>query len=645
MVIPYWQNLSQHKGEGMKKILVLFKTHLDVGYTGLANDIVEKYNQEYIPKALQVAEDLAGENVNFIWITGSWLIWQYLNKANPQQKEKMEKAIKNRWISWHGLPVTFHSEAMNDELYTYGLSLAKELDHRYDKKTIACKNTDVPGHTIGIVPHLARAGMKLLHIGVNPASMPPDVPNIFRWKAPTGEEITVIYNKGYYGDFFEIPNTDFSVYFAHTNDNMGPQSATEIKDIYKKLKEEYPDSQVITGDLNDLATIVGPLTPTLPVVEQEIGDTWIHGLGTDPKKISILRDLQRLAKNWSDQDKISLYEDVLLIPEHTWGLCEKTFLSDHFHYSKDEFNKVRKNPNYILIEKSWEEQRSYLTQVTNKLSYNAKKEAEYIINNYYPKRPLLISEVYLGLNGEYMVGNYLIEVNLKGSISKITKGEKVIEGEMFSFIYELFSEKQVLEYGERYMSNQFDWALEDFGKIGLSKYVIEYATATTTIKGVYKNEAGIVIELQVPKECTEKYGCPRELLLVLNEVKGKLIAEFIWKNKDALRIPEALWLKFNPSSNMEYITKIGTKVYPQRVVSNGNRENHFIDGEIIFGNCKVVSLDTGLISIGEKGCYAFYNKIPSINKGIYFNLFNNQWGTNFPMWYSDDAKFRFEITI
>ena len=29
---------------------------------------------------------------------------------------------------------------------------------------------------------------------------------------------------------------------------------------------------------------------------------------------------------------------------------------------------------------------------------------------------------------------------------------------------------------------------------------------------------------------------------------------------------------------------------------------------------------------------------------MYFNLYNNIWNTNFPLWYSDDAVFRFTIT-
>ena len=30
---------------------------------------------------------------------------------------------------------------------------------------------------------------------------------------------------------------------------------------------------------------------------------------------------------------------------------------------------------------------------------------------------------------------------------------------------------------------------------------------------------------------------------------------------------------------------------------------------------------------------------------MHFNLVNNLWGTNFVMWYEDDARFRFSLTV
>ena len=38
-----------------------------------------------------------------------------------------------------------------------------------------------------------------------------------------------------------------------------------------------------------------------------------------------------------------------------------------------------------------------------------------------------------------------------------------------------------------------------------------------------------------------------------------------------------------------------------------------------------------------------YNE-KNLSEDLHFNLYNNIWNTNFPMWYSDDAIFRFKIT-
>ena len=57
-----------------------------------------------------------------------------------------------------------------------------------------------------MLPLLAKAGVKFLHIGVNEASSPPDVPPIFVWKdAATDSDIIVMYHSSY-GDVTVIPS-------------------------------------------------------------------------------------------------------------------------------------------------------------------------------------------------------------------------------------------------------------------------------------------------------------------------------------------------------------------------------------------------------------------------------------------------------
>ena len=59
----------------IKDVLLVFKTHLDIGFTGYAADVKEKYCQEYLPAAIRVARENEGpdykerrtiaKNVNF----------------------------------------------------------------------------------------------------------------------------------------------------------------------------------------------------------------------------------------------------------------------------------------------------------------------------------------------------------------------------------------------------------------------------------------------------------------------------------------------------------------------------------------------------------------------------------------------------
>ena len=204
-----------------KQVLVLFKTHLDVGFTDYSANILQKYLKEYIPNAIKVGYELKGTETPFCWTVGSWLIWQALKQ---DADGSVERAVRDGILNWHALPFTTHTELMSAELFEYGLSLSEKLDARFGKKTMGAKMTDVPGHTVGIVPLMAKHGVNFLHLGVNPATPVPKVPPLFRWKCGA-DEILVMYEE----DYGKVAGLgEFVVYFAHTNDNLGPQNAQEI---------------------------------------------------------------------------------------------------------------------------------------------------------------------------------------------------------------------------------------------------------------------------------------------------------------------------------------------------------------------------------------------------------------------------------
>src|SRR5215470_8048479 len=96
----------------VEKVHLIFKTHLDVGFTDLAANVVASYFTSFIPGAIETAAALrrAGARERFVWTTGSWLIYEYLERAAPAERARLEQAIRAGDIVWHGLPFTTHSE-------------------------------------------------------------------------------------------------------------------------------------------------------------------------------------------------------------------------------------------------------------------------------------------------------------------------------------------------------------------------------------------------------------------------------------------------------------------------------------------------------------------------------------------------------
>ena len=63
----------------MKKVNVIYKTHLDLGFTDLASNIMEKYFNVFIIKAIELADKVNNDTrKEFIWTTGSWLLYHFL---------------------------------------------------------------------------------------------------------------------------------------------------------------------------------------------------------------------------------------------------------------------------------------------------------------------------------------------------------------------------------------------------------------------------------------------------------------------------------------------------------------------------------------------------------------------------------------
>ena len=651
-------------------IHVVFKTHLDIGFTDFPGKVVDLYFKDYIPKAINTGRALQKSgNDRFIWTAGSWIISQYLDKATPEKKKELEEAIRDGIITWNAYPYTFDSELTDASLFEYALSIAAKLDQQFGKKTIAAKITDVPGETIGSIGLLNKAGIRMLHIGVNGASTRPDTPPVFLWKDARGGELVVLYHN-LYGGTFSSPGMKHILHFAFTGDNLGPQTPGQVHNIFNELRQKYPGSVVIASTMDAFAHQIWKVKDELPVITGEIGNTWIHSAGTDPKKYTAFRALMRLRTEWltkklvnPDDQSFRQFSDFLLLAvEHTGGLDEKMNL-DFDHYSPSEMVQVLDQPNYRRMIQSWNDAREYLTKAVNALGNSpladqAHKELALLE----PQKPFLngYKEVSLlkPLSSKYF--DVIFDENTGAIVSLKLKTEKTEMADPLNpiglFWHESFSDNDYKRFFQQYITPGKEWALKDFGKPNISEHgaVNEKRLPKVIQAYVKQNNDGIsmLMHLSLAELPPTDYGLPSETWLQIDFPFNKKEINYTvqWFGKKPCRLPESYWFSFgfNRLSPDDWaIEKINSMVSPLDVIQKGGRSLHGFNRGVFYndGNRKIEieSTDTPIIAPGVPSLLDFNDELPDLSKGWHFNLFNNKWGTNFPTWYSDDAKFRFNL--
>lgn len=622
------------------EILVIFKTHLDLGYTDLAANIERRYMEDFIPHALDLAEAMKDSDDNFVWTTGSWLISRFLEKS--PDADRMVRAINNHLISWHALPFTMHVEMMDEPLYEYGLTISKKLDERFGRKTIAAKSTDVPGFTKAAVPILARNGVKFIHIGVNGVSAMPDVPPIFKWRVGDSE-IIVVYDKSY-GGITELPGTDKLLCFAMTNDNQGPQSPEDIRAFYDKLRADYPGAKIRSTDLNEVAQILIDADPALPIVDCEIGDSWNHGYQSDPKKQMTYRAMLRYAKELPKPQRDLVYSELLKVAEHTCGTCGKRYINDDGNYVRADFELARATGKYAYSELSWREQRDYVATAVSALDADFDARAIALTNEWKSNLPPITTNR-LEPGKPFELGDSTISVSNDGSVFWLeSRGEKKCSSwrRLFRFEYELFSHADTMRFGEQYFRTRQGWGFDDFTKLGLDESPNAHILAGAHLEKLYRLGDSVVLFMSCEPILHEKYGCPAKFTLRLTTENGALHGDFAWYSKPASRIPEGLWLCFDGGSGDLAVRKLGIWIDPRETVKGGGRSMHGTDYGIKLGGLEIETLDCSLMTFGG-GLWDFSNRVPSEGDQARFCLYNNQWNTNFPFWYEEDARFRFIV--
>lgn len=675
----------------IKRVIVVSKTHLDIGFTDYAANVLKKYTDDFIPKSVELAFQLnTQECKRFVWTTGAYLIRYALRNSTEENKERLREAIRLGYVRYHALPLTTHTELMSSTLFRYGLSISKELDAEFGLHTVASKMTDVPGHTIAIVPLMAETGIRYLHLGVNASSRVPKTPDVFRWRM-NGKEIVVSYNGDYAAPLVLKNGTVLEM--LHTHDNFGPPTVEEIDAFYEDLYRKYPHAEISAGTLDDFALAIEEVWDDLPIVEEEIGDTWIHGTASDPVKTSALKRLLRLTDGWLDNGKLvpgtpaydMLMENLLLVTEHTWGMDVKKYLLDFTNWEKKDFlralqanktdysfyGKVNEAifagmkheldlfreseiSSYSFFAESHQEQRDYIKKALKALPEDCRSEAEQELAWTYPDD---MNNIPFIADHPFKCNDWLIIFGKNGEVTHLANAHLGICKDLTlgKFCYQSFSGGTVkncyYSYG-RDLDVNFHWAECDFGKPGLEYCPTVRDTITCAVPVSLKTETDrITVFMRGDTESCTDYGCPDEIAAEYRFTDDDVELTLYWRGKDPIRSPEALWLGFNMRSSNSARTqlkKLGTSVSPLNIISGGNRKLHAVEEvscNTATDSFAVTPIDAPVVSIGGRHLYDVDDGIEDPGNGFYFLLCNNRWGTNFPQWFNEDARFKFKIEL
>jgi hypothetical protein len=655
----------------IKRVLVMFKCHFDAGFIDTQANVVHRYFTEYFPRAIDIARAAnSGGKRRYVWTTGSWLLYEYLEQASPADRKTMEEAIARGDIAWHALPFTWQTEMLSQSLIEGSLGLSRVLDERFGKLTTGAKMTDVPGHTRGLIAPLAKHGVGFLEIGVNGGSTVAKLPPIFLWKAPSGASLPVMYHWDYSG-IARVPGSDLALVTRVRDDNSGPHTAEEIASIHSDLAAQFPNAEIIACNLSDMAKALAPHRDALPVVTEEIGDTWIYGVASDPLKVARYREVARLRERWieagrlkvGDSTDVALLRRLLLEPEHTWGTDTKTWL-DFDNYEPADLERMLDTKNYKVVQFSWHEKRQDLLDAVAALPESMRAEAQKAIESLKPAEPPSVGRS-LPAGETIETPHFVLGFDSKtGAIIRLrnkTSGhEWAGEKNPIALVaYQTLSNADYETFIKSYLTTTADWAFKDFGKPNIERFGAASRTwlpASAAIR-VDQTADGHRILIQPKFEDDDAFqsgraSFPRKVFveLLLPSAEPSIYVAVSWFGKPPTRLPEALWLTFNPQAADQKgwsLDKSNEAVSPFEVVASGNRHMHALtkgfeykEGPHRFA---VETLDAPVVALGERTPLLFSNEQPDLTRGIHSCLFNNAWGTNYIMWYGEDARFRYVI--
>jgi alpha-mannosidase len=352
-----------------REIWLISHAHLDIGYTDVPAIVREKHWRG-IDSALAYIERSRGnpEGARFAWnVEGLWPLEDYLARRPAVDTARLLAAVRRGDVALSALYANLMTGLSGTEELVHLLDFAQRLRRDHAVPVTVAMTSDVPGFTWGLVPALARQGIRYLSSGPNYMPGPNrdgdrightlrawgDRP--FWWMGPDGRDslLVMIAGRGYswiggwpagrltledagvMSEYLEhlvvrgYPWDIVQVRVAIGGDNGVPDAG--LADVVREWNEHYASPRLVIGTLPALFEAMERRHgAALPRIRGDLTGYWEDGAVSTLREqvmarasaarlvqaatLAVLRN-QALDRN----DWEAAWRSVVLWDEHTWG--------------------------------------------------------------------------------------------------------------------------------------------------------------------------------------------------------------------------------------------------------------------------------------------------------------------------------------
>lgn len=816
---------SSKDPSAVSEVHVAFSNHLDVGfnsrawcmggaYQGCVNASMSKDGMEcrpwaysviqanietFIPRAIDQAERMRNTDTPFTYMTQPFVVdflldceasgladWRpghlgepLLSCPNASSIEAFKAAVTRGDIWWQAFPHNAMPGLYDASLFNASVQMGmRQADALGVRRPTTFSQRDETGMTRAIIPLLAANGVGMISLGSGGSGGGhPVIPDLFVWKDKASDkQVLFAFDHGYGGGTHVLPN-GHALYCAWNTDNGGPMTEEDVKSVYEKLRKHFPNAKVHASTFDAFydAALEPGVMEKLPVVTQDIGDTWNYGVPSDPLKNVHFRVMSRLRRaciesGRCDASGVTMQRfDRLLtkIPEHTWGEDNTWYLGDNTNWTNAQNKAVMGQGNYQMTVASWTEQRSYLEnalRVLERAGQDYAKLASDIraeLGGIEPARPAADTLAKAGFvkagdpQDVFSCKGVQLAFGADGGLARLERDGSnwaSSDASLGKFTYQTLDDKDFKAFDDDYGNGDCTAYSTDPGCHNFNKPLMIYARpqhlevspvlaevwyrpsrARGSSDGVEACEFQVksMIPSETPLEgalpCAGDFGtakgaavccgqpgtlddptyvCPSYAPVCKGYVKdqswgacqGEAVSvhdyygapDTVWTgvsvlaalesatvnfdvqvfNKTRTRLAEASWVSFKPVISdaghgwllQGFHMGLGEDVTvdPTSVVTHGGVHLHTL-GPYGFaqytgpeGTLTLSSLDVPILSAGLMTPFPTpgdNSSLPENMKGgMHFNLHNNIWNVNFPLWYpfleeDKDARYRFAVTV